>query len=255
LILEINPGDVDPGVLTESQCAGQEGAFATAIGGYLMWIAARHDELQQRLRARVIELRSRAYKHTSCIHARLPTSLAELHSGLELWLQFGFEIGAITAVEKHQLQKRGEEAFEQIAGLQAAYHRSSDPALRFLSLLRTALAGGWAHIAARDGKAPDSPDLWGWRKLNGRTWVAQGTRIGWVGGSDLFLEPEVSYRVAQQIGGAERFSLTAQTLRHRLREHGLLASVDEGRQMLLVRRTLEGAARQVLHLEIHDFRK
>ena len=44
----------------------------------------------------------------------------------------------------------------------------------------------------------------------------------------------------------------AQTLRHRLREHGLLASVDVGREMLLVRRTLEGTARQVLHLKTSD---
>jgi hypothetical protein len=255
LILDINPGDVDPGVLTESQRAGKEGAFATAMGGYLMWIAGRYDELQHRLRARVIKLRTGAYKHASSVHARLPTTLAELDSGLELWLQFGFEIGAITAVEKDQLQKRSEQAFDQIAGLQVAYHRSSDPALRFLSLLRMALAGGCAHIAARDGQAPDSPESWGWRKLKGRTWVAQGTRIGWVGGSDLFLEAEVSYGVARQIAGAEHLSLTAQTLRHRLREHGLLASVDAGRQMLLVRRTLEGAARQVLHLKVQDFRR
>jgi hypothetical protein len=37
-----------------------------------------------------------------------------------------------------------------------------------------------------------------------------------------------------------------------LREHGLLASVDVGREMLLVRRTLEGAPREVLHLKASD---
>ena len=68
--------------------------------------------------------------------------------------------------------------------------------------------------------------------------------------NDLFLEPTVSYEVAQQIAGIEPIPFTAQTLRHRLREHGLLASVDGGRQMLLVRRTLEGAPKQVLHLKV-----
>ena len=55
-----------------------------------------------------------------------------------------------------------------------------------------------------------------------------------------------------QMAGAEHLPVSAQTLRHRLREHGLLASIDTARQMLLVRRTLEGIPRQVLHLKTRD---
>jgi len=43
--------------------------------------------------------------------------------------------------------------------------------------------------------------------------------------------------------------MSEQTLRRRLHLHGLLASIDVGRQTLLVRRTLEGCSRHVLHLE------
>jgi hypothetical protein len=67
--------------------------------------------------------------------------------------------------------------------------------------------------------------------------------------SDLYLEPAVSYQVAQQVAGAERLPVGEQTLRHRLRQRGLLASVDVARQVLLVRRTLEGSPRPVLHLK------
>ena len=77
-------------------------------------------------------------------------------------------------------------------------------------------------------------------------------RVGWLARSDLFLEPAASYQVAQQAAGLERLPVSEQTLRHRLREHGLLASIDVGRQMLLVRRTLEGYPRQVLHLKVSD---
>jgi hypothetical protein len=55
------------------------------------------------------------------------------------------------------------------------------------------------------------------------------------------------------MAGTERLPVSAQTLRDRLREHGLLASIDAGRQMVMVRRTLEGSARQVLHLKASDF--
>ena len=85
-----------------------------------------------------------------------------------------------------------------------------------------------------------------------RRWVPQGTRIGWITGSNLFLEPALSYQVAQQLAGTERIPLSEQTLRHRLREHGLLASIDAGRQMLQVRRILDGSPRQVLHLNAVD---
>src|SRR6266849_3206831 len=91
--------------------------------------------------------------------------------------------------------------------------------------------------------------LWTGELMIGRGWVPQGTRVGWVARSDLFLEPAASYHVAQQAAGVERLAVSEQTLRHRLREHGLLASLDVGRQMLLVRRTLEGCPRQVLHLK------
>ena len=72
--------------------------------------------------------------------------------------------------------------------------------------------------------------------------------------NDLFLEPTISYEVAQRIAGVDLIPITAQTLRHRLRERGLLASVDGGRQMLLVRRALEGAPKQVLHLKVSVLR-
>jgi hypothetical protein len=252
LILEVNPADVDRGVLSESQRAGHEGLFAAAMGAYLVWIAGRYDQLQECLRARVIELRGRAHKHSSPLHARLPTTLAELQSGFEIWLRFAVELGAITEAERNRVQRRGEKTLDELAVLQAPYHRNNDPAVRFLFLLQTALASGGAHVADRRGRAPDLSERWGWPKLRGRASVPQGKRIGWVAGSELFLEPATSYEVAQQMAGTERLPVSAQTLRRRLREHGLLTSVDVGREMLLVRRTLDGTTRQVLHMKTQD---
>jgi hypothetical protein len=51
------------------------------------------------------------------------------------------------------------------------------------------------------------------------------------------------------MAGSERLPVSEQTLRHRLREQGLLMSLDNGRQMLQIRRILEGRSRQVLHLK------
>ena len=253
LIVELRPGEVDRAALGRCQAAGQEGKLAAAMGGYLAWIAGRYEELQERLHWRVNELRSLAHASSIPVHTRLPTTLAELQSGWEMWLQFAHEVGAIRSGEQTKLEGRCRIALRELASIQVPYHQASDPALRFLALLQAALAAGRAHMADRRGRVPDCPEHWGWRrKRPGRAWVPQGTRIGWVASSDLFLEPAASYEVALQMAGAERLPVSVQTLRHRLREHGLLASVDAGRQMLLVRRTLEGIPRQVLHLKTCD---
>ena len=187
--------------------------------------------------------------YQGAVHARIPEALAELHVGFEIWLQFALEVGAINAAERDALERRCTNALHELAVRQTQYHRASDPALRFVSLLRAALASGSAHVADRSGKKPESPEFWGWRRKQGRRWVAQGARVGWITGSDLFLDPTVSYQVVQQAAGSEPIPLSEQTLRHRLRDRGLLASVDAGRQMLQVRRTLEGRPRQILPSE------
>jgi hypothetical protein len=80
-------------------------------------------------------------------------------------------------------------------------------------------------------------------------WTPCGVCIGWVAGSDLYLDSSASYRVAQQAAGLDRFVASEQTLRRRLHGQGLLVSIDTGRQTLLVRKTLEGCPRHVLHLK------
>ena len=88
------------------------------------------------------------------------------------------------------------------------------------------------------------------RKPTDQEWVPQGTRIGWVRGSDLFLDP-VSYRSRPGLVGFGALSTSQQALHHRLLESGLLVSVD-GRQMCRCAVTLEGCPRQVLHLKAAD---
>ena len=253
LIVEVRPGEVDRTALSRCQKAGQEGRLATAMGAYLAWIARDHERLQDLVRRRSLELRADVHKDAAAIHARLPGIVAELRSGWDLWLRFACEVKAISNREQVELEQRGRRALEEVVAIQAGYHQASDPALRFLWLLQGALAGGHAHVTNRRGDVPEFPEHWGWlQKPHRRAWLPQGTRIGWLSDSDIFLEPAASYQVAQQMAGREHLPVSAQTLRQRLRERGLLVSVDVGRNMLMVRRTLEGGPRKVLHLKASD---
>jgi hypothetical protein len=247
LIVEVEAGEVDPARLSECQRAGEQGALAEAMGAFVGWIAARYEQIQRRLETRVLEIRSQSQQ--SAAHARLPTAVAELQTGWEIFLEFALDIGALGGAEKQEWEQRMGRVLVELAARQAPYQQASDPALRFLALLRAALAGGRAHVADRRGAVPAEAALWGWqRALRGRGWLPRGARIGWVVGSELYLEPATSYQVAQQVAGAARLPVGEQTLRHRMHQRGLLASIDAGRQMLPVRRTLEGGLRQVLHL-------
>lgn len=122
-------------------------------------------------------------------------------------------------------------------------------------MISSAVASGRAHIASTSGEKPQgNAGALGWRKTGGEyaDWRPQGDRIGWVDGENLYLEPEASYRVAQtQAQGGEALTVGARTLRKRIKERGYLVSIDEKRQTLTVRRTVEGVKdRGVLHLRL-----
>lgn len=253
LIVEVSAGEVDRTVLSMCQRAGQEGLLAAAMGAFVVRLAGRYEEMQERLQRRVLEIRSQG--HVGAGHARTPAAVAELQSGMEIFLEFAQAVGAIGGKERAELEGRNGRALGELAGRQAKYQAAHDPALRFVALLQAALAGGQAHVADRQGKAPTEPAAWGWQpSKSGRRWMSQGARIGWVAGNDLYLDPLASYQTAQAIAGVERMPVNDQALRHQLRKGGLLASMDAGRGMLQVRRTLAGSPRQVLHLRASDLR-
>jgi len=246
VVVELGIGEVDRAALGEYQRAGQRGLLAAAMGAFLSWWAGRYEEVRRHRAARTQELRN---QFRGAAHPRLPGALADLQSAFEIWLQFALESGAISASEREALRDRCIKALGELLALQAPYHLAANPALRFLSLLRTGFAIGRAHLTNRQGGMPPSPAVWGWRAKPSGRWTPQGAKVGWLVGSDLLLNPGISYQIAQQMAGADRLPISEQALRRSLREHGLLASVDAGRGMLQVRRTLEGCPRLVLHLK------
>ena len=103
LIVELRPGEVDRAALGRCQVAGQQGKLAAAMDGYVAWIAGRYEELRERLHSRVNKLRSPTHASSIPVHARLPTTLAELQGGWEIWLQFALEARAISRAEQADL--------------------------------------------------------------------------------------------------------------------------------------------------------
>jgi hypothetical protein len=87
LIVEVSAGEVERTVLSVCQRAGQEGLLAAAMGAFVVRLAGRYEEMQERLQRRVLEIRSQG--HVGAGHARTPAAVAELQSGMEIFLEFG----------------------------------------------------------------------------------------------------------------------------------------------------------------------
>jgi hypothetical protein len=128
------------------------------MGAFVVWLAGRYEEMQERSHRRVLEIRSQGQGGAG--HARTPAAVAELQNGMEIFLEFAAVVGAIGGAEKEELEGRNGRALGELAGRQAKYQAARDPALRFVALLQAALAGGTAHVADRQGQVPAEAAAW-----------------------------------------------------------------------------------------------
>ena len=60
--------------------------------------------------------------------------------------------------------------------------RAADPVERFFQLISSAISSGAAHLAAMDGREPDQPEAWGWRKPTVATLTAGSHKANASGG-------------------------------------------------------------------------
>lgn len=267
LVIEHAPGTMDWQKLSLCQREASEGRYALAMAGFIRWAAAHHDELQAALRPTAVrdtydELIGRIGRVGQAAHKRTNDNVSQLAMGFACFSRYANEIGALTRQEAEALSARVMAALERVGDQQVVQQAQSEPTQRFLTLISSALASGGAHIATPAGDKPETrPETcnatWGWR-LEQRgvgessiyVWEPRGARIGWLEDEQLYLEPDAAYAAAQRIGRDTGDSLTIQpnTLWKRLHDKGLLASVDDVRQTLKVRKVCEGQRRNILHL-------
>jgi hypothetical protein len=253
LIVEVGPEDVDFKKLSRYQKEAREGLYAAAMAGFVRWLAERYEEIGARMPEEVQKLREKATRGGE--HKRTPGIVADLSLGLKYFLEYAEDAGVVTAEEAEKLWERGWNSLLGVATVQEGHQAASEPAKRFIELLRSAISSGRAHLASTAGGRPEeNAGALGWRKTDSEyeDWRPQGDRIGWVDGEDLYLESAASFRVVQsQAQGGEALAVGERTLRKRLKEKGFLLSTDERRQTLTVRRTIEGVKdRSVLHLHL-----
>jgi hypothetical protein len=248
LILELEKGSIQASDLAECQIDAQRGRYAEAMGAFAQFLASRYEDLRAVFDKNVSQYRTETLAHAA--HARTPDIVANLQAAFEMYLQFAEECGALRSDERIKLVDGCRYALLDAARAQSKHQAVSEPTGHFLAQVRAALACGKAHLASRDNRVPELWEACGWRRTDADSYLPLGDRIGWIDDDAIYLEPTASYRIAQLMAhdAGEGLSVTPQTLRKRLKEKGLLVSVDHKRETLTVRRSLGGSSKEVLHL-------
>jgi hypothetical protein len=249
LILEISKNRIESSVLKERQEEARAGLYSEAMGGFVQWLACRYEERRAWFGEKVAEYRARTVSKQA--HARTPDIVANLQAGFDLYLEFAVEAGAVEITERDGFASRCWDALSCAAAAQSKHQVATEPAARFLTLIRSLLVSGRAHLESRRGGIPELlPESCGWKCDNSGHCFPRGECVGWVDEDNVYLEPAAAYRMAQLAGRdmGEILAVTEQTLRKRLHEKGLLASVDQPRETLTIRRNICGSSKNVLHL-------
>jgi hypothetical protein len=257
LVLEVGPADVEADRLTELQRAARTGLLAQATAGFVHWLAPRLDEVRARFDRLVLEWRGHSFRHR-----RTTDNVGQLFAAHRIWREFAVESGALTAAEAAALGDRVQTALLATGEAQAAIQGAEDVVERFFALLRGALVAGECYLEDADSTGPPSQpektgrvERWGWRRFEGgsgeKAWVRdepQGRQIGWVRQSDLYLQPDATFRVLQGFaaGQGAAVPVTQRTMWGRLKERGLLPSAEEGRNTS--RPIIQGQQVRCLHL-------
>jgi hypothetical protein len=259
LIQEISKGDFGPqpptpnAPLTACQTDAAAGLYAQCVAAFIVSLAPRYAEVRANITKEQARLRSKFA--TDGQHARTPGIAAALALGLQYFLAFAVEKGAIAKDEAKDLWERGLKALQDAAADQTTSLGDAEPTNHFLRLLRAVLASGRGHVANSDGTKPENASAWGWRQIENGTearWQAQGKRIGWVVDNHVYLELEAAFAEVQELAHSQgdNLAIAPRTLMSRLHEKGLLGAMERhgGKTRLTVRRTLEGQRREVISL-------
>jgi len=247
LILDVAKGDIEPVKLTACQHDAHVGLYAQAMAAHLAWLAGRLDRVHELVAEFKPDLREAERQGGE--HPRTPGIAADLFLGFAFFLCFAVDSKAITAAEADRLEARVWHGLRAAAGAQTAHQQSEDPARRFIDLLSAALASGAAHAATAENTRPDNPDTWGWRANDNGVYEPKGPRIAWLPEEGVYLEPEAAYKAAAAMAAdGVGLPVAPTTLWKRLSERGWLATVDERRETLKVRKQIGRERRAVIHL-------
>ncbi len=161
LVINVENGTVDLPCLTTAQA--KAGRLPEAFYGYIKWLKPQlNGNLIERLKAQFLELRNGF--NASKSHGRIPETLAYLALGVELFLGYATESGALA---DHQVEKIRTDGYDVLHKLGLAHGKlvgEEDAAEIFISTIKDLLASHTVWLADKYSfNAIGSSGLIGWK--------------------------------------------------------------------------------------------
>lgn len=256
VIVNVAKGAIDIAVLSKLQKIARDGGLAKVMAGFVQWVATQS---KSRALLDFIDLALEIDRENigSSGHTRTQDNLANLLMGLRIFLDFMENEGEISRQVTQGFMEAAADAARSLATLQAAIDREASDAQRFIELIRAALSSGKAHIEANLGGKPANPRALGWREVDmgmvsGSRAEAMGTRIGWIDGDTLYIDPSAALGVVKALASNldNHLGSSERAIAKSLREEGLLIKCDKGRNTAKVK--VLGARRSVFVFRMSD---
>ena len=253
-IREVKRGDVNLNRLSDCQGDAVRGDYASAMSGFLQWLAPRYGQILKGIGLEQAELRKHFVGRYP--HARTPDVVANQLIGLRFALRFAADVGAINEKQRDDLWRRGQTAIRKIGEQQGEHQRAANPVERFQEMLAGVISSGRGHVADEKGDEPRDWKIWGWearefrsgQNETGVNYVGRGQKIGWVNeqDSELYLNPDSTYAAIVKLTTeqGQPYPLTQQTLFRRLKDAKLLLRTEGDRAAYP--ETIEGRRQRVL---------
>jgi hypothetical protein len=256
VIINVARGTIDTEVLSGLQKLTRDGVLTKIMACFVQWVAIE-SKRNALLECIDMELHCAREIIGSSGHARTQDNLANLVMGLRVFLDFAEDAGEIGHETKETFMDAATTAARKVADLQAAIDHEASDAQRFVDLMRAAVSSGKAHIEHSRGGKPDNSRALGWREVdtgvaNGTRTEAMGSRIGWVDGDALYIDPTTSLSVVKSLSSVldNHLGSSDRAIAKGLREAGLLSQFDKGRNTAKV--SVLGARRLVYAFRLTD---
>lgn len=226
VILRLNEKLISKKQVDVVQDKCKAGVYAGTMAAFIEWIIPQWDELQARKRQRTRSIRDELIEGGA--NERTSEELAAIAFGLDIFLMFAVDVGAITEDAATQLWLDAKPGFVATTQEQIDTQHREDICTRFLEIVASLLQSCKVSLSCVDsGVVPPNCELWGWRRqssASGAEYIPASNRIG-------FIDPDkelVYLNCDDVIKEVEKYGLpvTKAELPNQLYKRELLAKVE-----------------------------
>ena len=165
VLIKVALGASETTILSELQKLVKKDELAKIMSSFLQWLAleAKNGQLIQLIEL-ALEFDRENLGHSG--HARTQDNLANLLTGLRVFLHFCEEAGELSSQITEVFMSRATETARTLVNLQASLDHVSSDAQRFLELIKIAVSSRKAHIESSFGGLPENSRALDWREVD-----------------------------------------------------------------------------------------